>query len=66
MQAMTKDQAEREYYTLEDAYKSKHPNVSMIRDSWDGGWTIKYTLSGTCRVTRTFQGGSVETVGIWF
>lgn len=62
---MTASEAERQYYTLKDAYESGRKEVSVVRDSWDGGHTVQFTLSGTCIATLIRSGDVVSFSGRW-
>ncbi len=52
--------AEQVFNELKEAYDAKHPNVSIIRDSWEGGHTVQYILSGCCKATLIRSGDCIS------
>jgi len=63
--AMSNEEAYKQWDTLSEAFQKKDDRVKMIRDSWNGGYTVQFQLSGTCIVTRTVQVGMVSYSGRW-
>ena len=62
---MNATEAQRQFYTLKEAHESGRKDVSMIRDSWDGGHTVQFTLSGTCVVSLIRSGDCISFSGRW-
>lgn len=58
--------AEQVFNELKEAYDAKHPNISVIRDSWEGGHTVQFTLFGTCTASLIRSGDVVSFSGRWF
>jgi len=62
---MNATEAERQFYTLKEAHESGRKEVSVIRDSWEGGHSVQFTLSGTCVATLVRSGDVVSYAGRW-
>ena len=63
--AMSNEEAYKHWDTLSEAFQAKDKRVTMIRDSWQGGFTVQFQLAGTCVVTRTVQNEMVSYCGRW-
>ena len=64
--SMTTEQAYREYHASQDGYAAKRPEITMTRDSWDGGHTVQYRLHATCVASLIRSGDVVSYTGRWF
>jgi hypothetical protein len=65
MEEMTTSQAAKHWDACNEAFQRKDPNVKMIRDSWEGGYTVQFHLAGTCIVTRTVSHEKATFCGKW-
>ena len=63
--SMSSAEAERQFYTLKEAHESGRKDISMIRDSWEGGHTVQFTLSGTCVASLIRSGDCISFSGRW-
>lgn len=63
--SMSSAEASRQFDTLKEAYESGRKDISMIRDSWEGGHTVQFTLSGTCVVILIRSGDCISYSGRW-
>ena len=62
---MSKTEAERQFYTLKEAHDAGRKEVAMIRDSWEGGHTVQYTLHATCIASLIRSGDVISYSGKW-
>ena len=62
---MSAAEAERQFYTLKEAHEAGRKEVSILRDSWEGGHTVQFTLFGTCIASLIRSGDIVSFSGRW-
>ena len=57
--------AEQVFNELKESYDAKRPNVSIIRDSWEGGHTVQFTHFACNVVSMVVSGEVVSYSGRW-
>lgn len=62
---MSEEEAYRHWDACKDAHGRGDANVTMLSDSWAGGYTVQYCLAGTCTVSRTVSGDVASYAGRW-
>ena len=62
---MRTEQAYREFYTSRDAFQAKDDRITMIRDSWEGGYTIQFTHFACNVVSMVVSGDVISYSGRW-
>lgn len=62
---MTKECAYREFHISQEAFHAKDERITMIRDSWEGGYTVQFTHFACNVVSMVVSGEVVSYSGRW-
>lgn len=63
--SMTTEQAYREYHASQEAFAAKRPEITMTRDSWDGGYSVTYNHYACNVTTMISSNGQISYCGRW-